>query len=207
MSAVDRVFNQMKGKHQESPDIPPDCVARFLCTKASWRGKYRRIICITPTSVVTQYPDTLAITNTWQFINDSDIDGVSLGASDPEEPEFVLSARTDKRVSSSYHGCVSKVASARDPLADADKCVPLKLVFHAITPPAFHLLDLCSYSLKPGTCRESSKPRSLVASSAALFCQCCTKHSPLRHSLAPAASLSSCLGVPLHWGCTVGHQT
>ena len=98
MSAVDRVFNQMKGKHQESSELPPDCVARFLCTKSSWRGKYRRIICITPTSVVTQYPDTLAITNTWQIANDSDVDGISIGASDVEEPEFAISARTDRKV-------------------------------------------------------------------------------------------------------------
>ena len=98
MSAVDRVLNQMKGKHQEGPDFPPDCIARFLCTKSSWRGKYRRIICITPTSVVTQYPDSQAVTNTWPFVGDSDIDGVGVTAADAEEPEFVLSARTDKRV-------------------------------------------------------------------------------------------------------------
>ena len=98
MSAVDRVFNQMKGKHQEVPDFPPDCIARFLCTKSSWRGKYRRIICITPTSVVTQYPDSLAITNTWNLTGDSDIDGITVSPSDAEEPEFAISARTDRRV-------------------------------------------------------------------------------------------------------------
>ena len=100
MAAVDRVLHQIKGKHQETPEFPPDCIARFLCTKSSWRGKYRRILCITPTSVVTQYPDTLAITNVWQFTDDSDIDGSGVGPSDAEEPEFNLSARTDKRVGS-----------------------------------------------------------------------------------------------------------
>ncbi|KAK9807966.1 hypothetical protein WJX73_008492 [Symbiochloris irregularis] len=97
MSAVDRVYNQLKHKHHEGPDLPPDCIARFLCTKSSWRGRYRRIICITPSAVITQFPDSLAVTNTWVFVEDSDIDGISLGTSDAEEPEFILSARVEKR--------------------------------------------------------------------------------------------------------------
>lgn len=101
MAAVDKVLNQMKAKHQEGADIPPDCLASFLCTKSSWRGKYRRIMRITPISIITQYPDTLAITNIWHFTPDSDIDAVTATPSDAEEPEFIISARTEKRVSNS----------------------------------------------------------------------------------------------------------
>lgn len=35
-------------------------VARFLVTKLSWRGSYRRLLCITPTHVLTvRQPGTL----------------------------------------------------------------------------------------------------------------------------------------------------
>ena len=78
--------------------MPPDCVGRFLCTKFTWRGKYPRVLCITPSTVVTQHPDNLAITNTWTFIGDPDIDSVSVG---PGPLEFSLSARKDSRVSQS----------------------------------------------------------------------------------------------------------
>lgn len=105
MSAVDRVYHQLKHKQHEGSDLPPDSIARFLCTKSSWRGKYRRIICITPTSVITQFPDSLAVTNAFSFVEDSDIDGISLGASDAEEPEFILSARTEKKVGAHLLRC------------------------------------------------------------------------------------------------------
>lgn len=103
--AVDHLIAHMR--KQQDPQMPPDCVGRFLCTKFSWRGKYRRIMCITPTAVVTQHPDNLAITNTYNFIGDSDIDSISVGASEPEEQEFVLSARSDSKV---CHLCNTAVA-------------------------------------------------------------------------------------------------
>ena len=80
--------------------MPPDCVGRYLCTKASWRGKYRRIMCITPNAVITQHPDNLTITNTFLFTGESDIDGISAAPMDQnaEEQEFTLSARSDKKV-------------------------------------------------------------------------------------------------------------
>jgi hypothetical protein len=55
-------------------------------------------MCITPTAVITQHPDNLAITNTYAFVGEADIDGVAVGASEPEEQEFTLSARSDKKV-------------------------------------------------------------------------------------------------------------
>lgn len=78
--------------------MPPDCVARFLCTKHSWRGKYRRVMCITPTAIITQHIDTLAITNTWSFVGDSDVDGITVPPlSDAEEQEFTITARQDRK--------------------------------------------------------------------------------------------------------------
>ena len=99
-SAVDHLIGQMR--KQQDPQMPPDCVGRYLCTKSSWRGKYRRIMCVTPNAVITQHPDNLAITNTYLFIGESDIDGISAAPIDQnaEEQEFILSARSDKKVCS-----------------------------------------------------------------------------------------------------------
>ncbi|KAK9809260.1 hypothetical protein WJX72_012293 [[Myrmecia] bisecta] len=95
MSTVDNLLHLRKHADGQSP---PDAVARFLCTKHSWRGKYRRVMCITPDAVVTQHPDSLAITNTWPFCGDSDLDGVLAGSPEfAEEQDFSLSARNDKK--------------------------------------------------------------------------------------------------------------
>ena len=94
--AVDHLIAAMR--RQQDPQTPPDCVGRFLVTKHSWRGRYRRFMCVTPNAVITQHPDNLAITNTYAFVGESDIDAITIGASDPEEQEFTLSARSDRKV-------------------------------------------------------------------------------------------------------------
>ena len=103
MAAVDHLIGQMR-RNQEA-QTPPDCVARFMCTKHSWRGKYRRIFCITPHALVTQHPDTLAITNSWSFVGEPDIDAVAVCASDAEDNEFIISARQDAKARSVAMRC------------------------------------------------------------------------------------------------------
>lgn len=95
MAAVDHLLHFRQAADGQ---IPPDCIARYLCTKASWRGKYRRVLCITSSCITTQHPDSLNITNKWDFTADTDIDGVSAPSSSAEEQEFVLSVRQDKKV-------------------------------------------------------------------------------------------------------------
>ena len=95
-SAVDHLLHQVK--HKGDTELQQEYLGRFLCTKSSWRGKYRRILGITATAVVTLYPDTLAVTNSWDFVNDFDLESAAVGASDAEEPEFILTARGDKKV-------------------------------------------------------------------------------------------------------------
>ena len=95
MAAVDHLLHFRQAADGQ---IPPDCIARYLCTKASWRGKYRRVLCITSNCITTQHPDSLTITNKWDFTADTDIDGVSAPPSNAEEQEFVLSVRQDKKV-------------------------------------------------------------------------------------------------------------
>ena len=94
MAAVDHLIAVLRTN--KDPRMPPECVGRFLCTKFTWRGKYLRVLCITPTAVVTQHPDNLAITNTWSFSGGSDIDSIVVG---PGPLEFSLSARKDSRAS------------------------------------------------------------------------------------------------------------
>ncbi|KAK9915634.1 hypothetical protein WJX75_001835 [Coccomyxa subellipsoidea] len=119
--AVDHLIAQMR--KQQDPQMPPDCVGRFLCTKSSWRGKYRRIMCITPNAVITQHPDNLSITNTYSFTGEPDIDGVTVGASEAEEQEFVLSARSDRK---SKYKAVKFSCKQRAPLLTAlYQCITL----------------------------------------------------------------------------------
>lgn len=97
MAAVDHLIAVLRAN--KDPSMPPECVGRFLCIKFTWRGKYPRVLCITPSAVVTQHPDNLAITNTWTFAGGSDIDGIAVG---PGPLEFSLSARKDSRVNTKF---------------------------------------------------------------------------------------------------------
>ena len=55
-------------------------LGRFCVTKHSWRGRYRRLLAVTPTSLVTQHPDTLAVTNVWRYSLLSSSNGGSGGS-------------------------------------------------------------------------------------------------------------------------------
>lgn len=104
MSNVDTLLHSSFLRRGGPPDeaLPPDVVARFLVTKTSWRGRYRRVLAVTPSAVVTQHPDDLAITNTWSFVGDSDVDDIAPGGGAGEGQELVLSVRKDARVSCAY---------------------------------------------------------------------------------------------------------
>ncbi len=119
MAAVDHLLHFRQAADGQ---IPQDCVARHLCTKASWRGKYRRVLCITSSCITTQHPDSLTITNKWDFTADTDIDGVSAPSSNSEEQEFVLSVRQDKKVSRS-HQVMHIIRLALD--LNTSVCLPL----------------------------------------------------------------------------------
>lgn len=77
---------------------PTDAVARFVVTKLSWRGSYKRILAITPSAIVTQYTDSLAVTNSWAYAGDHDLAGVEVGGEHAEGGIFVLHFRRDKKV-------------------------------------------------------------------------------------------------------------
>jgi DnaJ family protein C protein 13 len=97
-------MDKLLGRKQRPESKPPDCLARYNCIKHSWRGRLRRVFCITPTAVHTQNPDkTLVLTNSYTFVDDSDLESVSIGS---DEFEFTISVRQDKRVSFlAFHAC------------------------------------------------------------------------------------------------------
>ena len=90
---------------RKKPDASPSaCVGRYVCWKISWRGRYRRVIYITPFELVTFDPTVSKITNAYSLgPNDPDIDGVQLGSGggtgqQEDEGEVIINARGDKKV-------------------------------------------------------------------------------------------------------------
>ncbi|XRB20209.1 J domain-containing protein [Pseudoscourfieldia marina] len=86
------------------PFSMPNCVGRYLVTKCSWRGKYKRLLCITTSAIVTLDPTSLEITNKYNFVGDGDfeaarIDGVMetwSGRGGGTEGDFILSVRQSR---------------------------------------------------------------------------------------------------------------
>jgi len=62
--------------------------SRYFLRKHSWRGKYFRTLCLTPNSVITLHPETMAVTNSWPY---SDI--ISITPSPKSDEEFTLTVR------------------------------------------------------------------------------------------------------------------
>jgi hypothetical protein len=89
-TAMERLLS---GLRHARPEVKPaDCVARYVVVKHSWRGKYKRVLCITPTAVHTQNPEAhLAITNTFTFGAVRFLFGAEVGGREarrqPHQPE------------------------------------------------------------------------------------------------------------------------
>uniref|UniRef100_A0A1J3J2K8 DnaJ-like protein subfamily C GRV2 n=1 Tax=Noccaea caerulescens TaxID=107243 RepID=A0A1J3J2K8_NOCCA len=76
----------------------PEYLARYLVLKHSWRGRYKRILCISSAGIVTLDPNTLSITNSYD--TGSNFDGASplIGRDENTESvggEFSINVRTD----------------------------------------------------------------------------------------------------------------
>lgn len=97
--ALPACLHLLQLKRQEARK-PTDAVARFIVTKLSWRGNYKRVLSITPSAIVTQYVDTLAVTNSWAYAGDHDLAGVEVGGEHAEGGIFTLHFRRDKKVRS-----------------------------------------------------------------------------------------------------------
>ncbi|PKI66691.1 dnaJ homolog subfamily C GRV2 isoform X1 [Punica granatum] len=77
-----------------APIEEPEYLSRHMVIKHSWRGKYKRILCISSSAIVTLDPNSLAVTNCYDV--GSDFDGASpVPSRDENSMEFSLSVRTD----------------------------------------------------------------------------------------------------------------
>ncbi|CAK9172284.1 unnamed protein product [Ilex paraguariensis] len=74
----------------------PEHLARYMVVKHSWRGRYKRILCISNFSIITLDPSTLSITNSYDVPNDFEGATPILGR-DENSNEFNISLRTDGR--------------------------------------------------------------------------------------------------------------
>ena len=104
MAAVDTLLARVRGDDASTADGDlRAALGRFSVVKRSWRGRYRRLLSVTPTCLVTQQPDTLAVTNVWRFSGDDpDVEGVAVGPPAPPgaggELELTLTVRSDAKV-------------------------------------------------------------------------------------------------------------
>ncbi|XP_027333442.1 dnaJ homolog subfamily C GRV2 isoform X1 [Abrus precatorius] len=74
----------------------PEYLARYMVVKHSWRGRYKRILCISSVTVLTLDPSTLAVTNSYDVASDFEGAAPILGR-DENSNEFNLSVRSDGR--------------------------------------------------------------------------------------------------------------
>ncbi|XP_024523013.1 dnaJ homolog subfamily C GRV2 isoform X1 [Selaginella moellendorffii] len=78
----------------------PEYLARFLVMKHSWRGRYKRILCISESSIITLEPGSLQVTNSYDLDTDYESAAPVAGREDPSQQqglEFTINVRTDGR--------------------------------------------------------------------------------------------------------------
>ena len=78
------------------PMEEPEYLARYLVVKHSWRGRYKRILCISNATIITLDPSTLAVTNSYDVGSNFEAAAPIIGR-DESSNEFNLSVRTDGR--------------------------------------------------------------------------------------------------------------
>ncbi|CAL9076451.1 unnamed protein product [Musa textilis] len=80
------------------PAVPeePEYLARYMAIKHSWRGRYKRIFCISSSGIITLDPSTLVVTNSYDIAADFEGAAPVLGRGDDVgSQEFTVSVRTD----------------------------------------------------------------------------------------------------------------
>ncbi|KAI3932822.1 hypothetical protein MKX01_031804 [Papaver californicum] len=88
--------NESSSAPTTHPTEELEYLARYLIVKHSWRGRYKRILCISNVSIVTLDPGTLNVTNSYDVENDFEGALPILGRDDNSQ-EFTINVRTDGR--------------------------------------------------------------------------------------------------------------
>lgn len=89
-----RPMDSTSNPNPAPPLEEPEYLARYLVIKHSWRGRYKRILCISNGSMITLEPTTLVVTNSYDAATDFEGATPILGR-DENSTEFNLSLRTD----------------------------------------------------------------------------------------------------------------
>lgn len=88
--------NKSSSRSTPTPVEEPEYLARYLVVKHSWRGRYKRILCLSNVTITTLDPATLSVTNSYEVASDFDSAAPIIGR-DENSNEFNLSVRTDGR--------------------------------------------------------------------------------------------------------------
>ncbi|XP_031265739.1 dnaJ homolog subfamily C GRV2 [Pistacia vera] len=78
------------------PQEEPEYLARYTVVKHSWRGRYKRILCISNVAIITLDPNTLSVTNSYDVSTDFE-NATPIISRDEKSNEFNISVRTDGR--------------------------------------------------------------------------------------------------------------
>lgn len=97
---MDQLIHFVKSK-KGAVAVRDFCVVRYWCLKQStWRGKYRRIFCVSPSALFTQRDnEDLAVTNTYALVGDVDVESIGPGKGDED---IIIIGRADKKVSGNH---------------------------------------------------------------------------------------------------------
>ncbi|XVE98225.1 hypothetical protein REPUB_Repub03eG0087400 [Reevesia pubescens] len=76
------------------PQEEPEYLARYIVIKHSWRGRYKRILCISNIAIITLDPATLSVTNSYDVSTDFEAATPIIGR-DENSNEFNMNVRTD----------------------------------------------------------------------------------------------------------------
>ncbi|OMO57985.1 hypothetical protein COLO4_34940 [Corchorus olitorius] len=76
------------------PQEEPEYLARYIVIKHSWRGRYKRILCISNVAIITLDPSTLSVTNSYDVSTDFEAAAPIIGR-DENSNEFNMNVRTD----------------------------------------------------------------------------------------------------------------
>lgn len=75
----------------------PEYLCRYSTVKHSWRGRYKRVFCVSQTAIITLDPITLICTNCYDLVKDLEGISVAHGKEEIQGSEFSISVRSDGR--------------------------------------------------------------------------------------------------------------
>ncbi|KAM0969506.1 hypothetical protein TB2_017379 [Malus domestica] len=95
---MDSSNNSSNSSSRSAPAVveEPEYLARYLVIKHSWRGRYKRFLCLSNVAITTLDPATLSVTNSYDAATDFD-SASPIISRDENSNEFNLSVRTDGR--------------------------------------------------------------------------------------------------------------